>query len=201
MVKVEKANAYSALLGAVAGTVGTIVVASFFLGGQWERWVEIRDAHKSGNVVNTEIDLSGFVSSDELPDVSSFALKSQIPSVADFITFDDLPPTPDLSTYALREEIPDVSQFASRSDLPELSNYARATDIPDTSIFVSTSTFADFVQSIGSGETRHPTDGSTTSALCPEGFAMVGVKYTVASGGNAGALYHGLYPVCRSLVR
>ena len=201
MFKIEKANAYSALVGAVAGTLGTIVVAAFFLGGQWERWVEIRDAHKLGNVVNEEVNLTSFAKSTDIPDTSVFARKSDIPDTSEFVRQAELPQSPDLSDFVRASSLPKFDDFAMKSELPSLAGYARASEIPDVSGLLKSSTYNAFVQNLGRGKTLHPRDGATTSSLCAEGYSMVGVKYTVASGDNAGALYHGLYPVCRKLTR
>lgn len=149
----EKASAYSAVIGAAAGTLGTLSVAIFFLGGQWERWKEIREAHLANNLVNQPV---------ALPSFADFARKDEIPSVA---------------------------------------GLAKKSDIPDVSGFLPTSTFIAFAENLGRGATTHPRQFPITSNLCPEGSAMVGVEYVVASGDNAGALYHGLAPVCRRLSR
>jgi len=198
MIKIEKANAYSALIGAVAGTLGTIIVAAFFIGGQWQRWTEIRDAHIADQLVNANVDLTGYLTADDLPDLSGYALKNDIPSTANFLTAEDLP---DISNLALKAEIPSLASFALKRDIPDIEKFAKKSDIPDVASFVSVTDFNALKSTIGTGETDHPAAGSTTSRLCDEGFAMVGVKYVVVDGRNAGALYHGLYPVCRKLVR
>lgn len=68
---------------------------------------------------------SGFITSDDLPDLSNYVLKSEIPTVptnvsafnndAGYIT------NSVLTDYALKSEIPDISELATKSDL---SGYA-----------------------------------------------------------------------------
>lgn len=149
MALLEKANAYSALIGSVAGALTTLAVGAFFVGGQWERWAEIREAHINGKVINQSVDLT------------------------DYARTGDVPQLPDYSIFVRSENLPDFSQFATVREL----------------------------RNIGNGPTVQPNSGGAISALCQEGFTMVGVRFTVATGDNAGALYNGLYPVCRKLVR
>ena len=65
---------------------------------------------------------SGFITSDDLPDLSEYALKSELP---------------DLANYALKSEIPtNVSSFTNDSGYitnSALSDYAKKSEIPDIS--------------------------------------------------------------------
>ena len=65
---------------------------------------------------------SGFITSDDLPDLSEYALKSELP---------------DLTNYALKSEIPtNVSAFTNDSGYitsSALSDYAKRSEIPDVS--------------------------------------------------------------------
>jgi len=186
MFKLEKANAYSALIGAAAGTLGTLVAAVFFLGGQWERWTEIRDAHIQGNVVNETIDLTPFANAESLPNFSDFALKADIP---------------DLAPYAKSSDLPSLVGYARSSDIPNVSGLARRSEIPDVTGFLTTAAFNDFQKNLGAGETSIPKQHKDSSTLCTEGSVMVGAEYHIAGGDNAGALYSGIAPICRSLTR
>lgn len=186
MFKLEKANAYSALIGAAAGTLATFLAAVFFLGGQWERWTEIRDAHLRNEIINKPIDLTPYADTDSLPDFSDFALKTDIPSTEGLVRISSLP---------------DFDTFAKSDALPSLVGYARSSDIPDVSGFLTTTEFNNFLNGLGRGATNIPRKRPDSSRLCPEGSVMVGVEYEVATGGNAGALYHGIEPICRLLTR
>lgn len=53
---------------------------------------------------------------------------------------------------------------------------------------------------IGNGADEVPTWGTSASPECPAGSYMVGARVNVASGGNAGALYSGIRPICRKFV-
>ena len=77
---------------------------------------------------------SGFITSDDLPDLSDYALKSEIPDLANYALKSEIPTnissfTNDsgyitssaLTDYAKKSEIPDISGLATKS---ELSGYA-----------------------------------------------------------------------------
>jgi hypothetical protein len=54
------------------------------------------------------------------------------------------------------------------------------------------------IAAIGKGSDSTPNWGNGTSAKCSRGAYMVGAKVNVATGGNAGALYTNIAPICRS---
>lgn len=68
---------------------------------------------------------SGFITSDDLPDLSTYALKSEIPTVptnvSSFINDAGYITNSALTDYAKKSEIPDISGLATKS---ELSGYA-----------------------------------------------------------------------------
>lgn len=76
---------------------------------------------------------SGFITSDDLPDLSEYALKSEIPDLTDYALKSEIPTVPTnvssftndagyitnsaLTDYAKKSEIPDVSNLATKSEL------------------------------------------------------------------------------------
>lgn len=54
------------------------------------------------------------------------------------------------------------------------------------------------IAAIGKGSDTTPNWGNGTSAKCSPGAYMVGAKVNIATGGNAGALYSNIAPICRT---
>ncbi len=80
-------NAYSAFFGAVVGVAFSLISVSFFVGGQWGQWTEIRDAHKINQVINQDMtppDVSKFLTDDDIPDLSIYATKSDLTQIEKF---------------------------------------------------------------------------------------------------------------------
>ena len=61
-------SVYLPIVSSLIGAAVAIGSALFFLGGEWSEWREIRDAHRSGGVVNLATE--GFVTSAEIATIS-----------------------------------------------------------------------------------------------------------------------------------
>ena len=61
---------------------------------------------------------SGFITSDDLPDLTNYALKSEIPTnVSSFTNDSGYITNSALSDYAKKSEIPDISNLATKTEL------------------------------------------------------------------------------------
>ena len=88
----------------------------------------------------TQTALTGYATTDDLPDVSGFASLSDLPDLSGYALITQLP---DLSAYAKSSEIPSLDGYALKSELPNLSPYALKSEIPSvaglaTTAYVST---------------------------------------------------------------
>jgi hypothetical protein len=80
----------------------------------------------------------------------------------------------------------------------DLANAAKASAEADAALQKTlTAQFDAKLAALARGEDVHPRGGPHTGPICPKGQVMVGAKYEVASGRNAGALYNGIWPICR----
>ena len=99
---------------------------------------------------------SGFITSDDLPDLSKYALKSELPDLTNYALKSEIPTnvsafTNDseyitssaLTDYAKKSEIPDISNLATRDEIPDISGLATKTELSGYALVKHTHVVAD----------------------------------------------------------
>lgn len=99
---------------------------------------------------------SGFITSDDLPDLSEYALKSELPDLTNYALKSEIPTnvsafTNDsgyitssaLTDYAKKSEIPDISNLATKDEIPDISGLATKTELSGYALVDHTHTVAD----------------------------------------------------------
>lgn len=102
---------------------------------------------------------SGFITSDDLPDLSEYALKSELPDLTNYALKSEIPVIPTnvsaftndsgyitfsaLTDYAKKSEIPDISNLATKDEIPDISGLATKTELSGYALVKHTHTVAD----------------------------------------------------------
>lgn len=102
---------------------------------------------------------SGFITSDDLPDLSKYALKSELPDLTNYALKSEIPIIPTnisaftndsgyitssaLTDYAKKSEIPDISNLATKDEIPDISGLATKTELSGYALVKHTHTVAD----------------------------------------------------------
>ena len=102
---------------------------------------------------------SGFITSDDLPDLSKYALKSELPDLTNYALKSEIPTIPTnvssftndsgyitssaLTDYAKKSEIPDISNLATKDEIPDISGLATKTELSGYALVKHTHTVAD----------------------------------------------------------